>query len=274
MPFDPGLKKGEVISNEKLVKIFQCGIRGGMRRSKQTNTLVIISDHTKSIYEDRWIGDIFHYTGMGLVGDQDIGFAQNKTLAYSNINGIDVFLFEVFSPGKYLYQGQVQLHDDPYQEKQLDSEGNLRTVWVFPLKLIDDSPAIVDELIIKEKEEVRQKLSRKLSDQELANRAKFSNKGVGVRKVVSNAYERNQYVAEYAKRRANGICELCENKAPFLDRDGFPFLETHHITWLSRGGEDSIENTVALCPNCHRKMHILNDENDKEKLIKKTKKKL
>ncbi|MGA2227240.1 MAG: HNH endonuclease, partial [Syntrophobacteraceae bacterium] len=22
-------------------------------------------------------------------------------------------------------------------------------------------------------------------------------------------------------------------------------------------GEESIENTVALCPNCHRKMHIL-----------------
>ena len=24
---------------------------------------------------------------------------------------------------------------------------------------------------------------------------------------------------------------------------------------------------VALCPNCHRKMHIIDDEEDKEKLL-------
>ncbi|WP_244850561.1 HNH endonuclease [Brevibacillus halotolerans] len=39
-------------------------------------------------------------------------------------------------------------------------------------------------------------------------------------------------------------------------------METHHIQWLSRYGADSIENTVALCPNCHRKMHILDLEED------------
>ena len=33
---------------------------------------------------------------------------------------------------------------------------------------------------------------------------------------------------------------------------------THHKKWLSNGGEDTTENTVALCPNCHRKMHALN----------------
>jgi len=24
---------------------------------------------------------------------------------------------------------------------------------------------------------------------------------------------------------------------------------------LSEGGEDTLENAIALCPNCHRKMH-------------------
>jgi 5-methylcytosine-specific restriction endonuclease McrA len=37
---------------------------------------------------------------------------------------------------------------------------------------------------------------------------------------------------------------------------------THHIDWLSRGGEDSIENTAALCPNCHDKMHIVDSSHD------------
>ncbi|MFV5483444.1 HNH endonuclease [Acinetobacter towneri] len=46
-----------------------------------------------------------------------------------------------------------------------------------------------------------------------------------------------------------------------------PYLETHHIVWLARGGEDTISNTVALCPNCHKRMHLLDLEEDKVKLL-------
>jgi len=28
----------------------------------------------------------------------------------------------------------------------------------------------------------------------------------------------------------------------------------------------SLNNTVALCPNCHRRMHVLDDNADKKKL--------
>ncbi|WP_222102844.1 restriction endonuclease [Lysinibacillus sp. BW-2-10] len=42
-----------------------------MRRSHKTNTLVLISDRT-NIYEDKMTGDIYHYTGMGQVGDQEL----------------------------------------------------------------------------------------------------------------------------------------------------------------------------------------------------------
>jgi 5-methylcytosine-specific restriction protein A len=69
------------------------------------------------------------------------------------------------------------------------------------------------------------------------------------------------------KRRAQGVCELCSEAAPFKDSKDQPYLETHHIKWLAEGGEDSIENTVALCPNCHRKMHVLNLQSDREKLL-------
>ncbi len=77
---------------------------------------------------------------------------------------------------------------------------------------------------------------------------------------------RDPYIAEYAKKRANGICQLCGNSAPFNKANGEPYLESHHIEWLSNGGEDSIDNTVALCPNCHRKIHILANPSDIEKL--------
>ena len=75
-------------------------------------------------------------------------------------------------------------------------------------------------------------------------------------------------VAAYTKIRAAGICQLCGQPAPFKDKDGEPFLENHHLVWLSRGGTDTIDNTVALCPNCHRKMHILDLQEDIDKLIR------
>jgi 5-methylcytosine-specific restriction protein A len=73
-----------------------------------------------------------------------------------------------------------------------------------------------------------------------------------LREVVE--FVRSEYVTEYAKRRANGICDLCKEPAPFVV-NGRPFLECHHIQRLADNGEDSPTNTVALCPNCHRRMH-------------------
>ena len=83
----------------------------------------------------------------------------------------------------------------------------------------------------------------------------------------STEIERDQYVSEYAKRLAKGICNLCGKPAPFKKKDGSPYLETHHVIWLSKGGADSIDNTVALCPNCHKKMHIVNDPADVKTLL-------
>jgi hypothetical protein len=75
--------------------------------------------------------------------------------------------------------------------------------------------------------------------------------------VVSRAYRRNPDVIVEVLRRANGKCEDCHKPAPFTrQRDGSPFLEVHHLVMLSLGGEDTVENAVALCPNCHRKRHF------------------
>lgn len=81
--------------------------------------------------------------------------------------------------------------------------------------------------------------------------------------------KRDPYIAEYARLCANGICQLCNNPAPFKRLNGEPYLESHHIIWLSNGGEDTIENTVALCPNCHRKMHVVSLPEDVKLLMAK-----
>ncbi len=86
-------------------------------------------------------------------------------------------------------------------------------------------------------------------------------------KSQTTSFQRSAYVSELAKRKAEGICQLCLEPAPFSDSFGRPFLETHHIVWLSRGGADTPDNTIALCPNCHRKMHKLDNEVDKKSLM-------
>lgn len=57
-------------------------------------------------------------------------------------------------------------------------------------------------------------------------------------------------------------------KCHFLLSDGRPYLEAHHVIPLAEGGPDIIENMVALCPNCHRKMHVLKQKEDNEILKK------
>lgn len=84
-------------------------------------------------------------------------------------------------------------------------------------------------------------------------------------------FKRNANVIEKAKERASGICQLCGNQAPFQDKQGQPYLEVHHVIWLSHGGADKLSNVVALCPNCHSKMHIVDDEQDIALLLEKAK---
>lgn len=83
---------------------------------------------------------------------------------------------------------------------------------------------------------------------------------------VQSYFTRSAEVVRITKERARGVCQLCKKEAPFHDKKGQPYLETHHVIWLSRGGADSTDNTVALCPNCHTRIHVLDDPMDTEKL--------
>lgn len=69
-------------------------------------------------------------------------------------------------------------------------------------------------------------------------------------------FDRNPDVVAEVLIRAAGTCEDCGAPAPFLRAaDGTPYLEVHHRIRLADGGDDTIENAIALCPNCHRKQH-------------------
>ena len=269
------LIQGQVLSNDELCDTFLCSPQGGMRRSHETNTLVLVSNHVKSIYDDKWKGDTLHYTGMGGSGDQSINFMQNKTLNESVRTDIEIHLFEVFEEKQYFYQGRVKLKSDPYQESQTDENGETRKVWMFPLEIIDGKPARIEFKTIETLRQKKEKKTSKISSKALKKMVESQPKSKPSKRTTSSeTYERDEKVVKYALLRAKGVCELCENKAPFKKKDGSPFLEVHHIDFLSNGGDDTIENVSALCPNCHRKMHALEIKEDIEKLKTKAKIKL
>ena len=264
MSFQPPFAVGSTVTHPEICAAFQCGNMGGMRRSKRTNTLIIISDHTKALYDDKWYGDTLHYTGEGKRGDQTLT-KNNRTLNESDHNGIEVHLFEVLHAKQYIYHGVVSLADQPYQEEQADENGDMRKVWMFPVKPV--TPLSIDSVAYQSYTEVQQKRAEKLSDEALARHLKGTEKQKAAqRDVTSSVYVRDPFVAEYAKRRAKGVCQLCGQPAPFCDQKGHPYLESHHIEWLSQGGADTTDNTAALCPNCHKKMELRGEGDNVQKL--------
>lgn len=131
------LHAGQEYTNREIVEMFQCGNMGGMRRSKRTNSLVLIAKYDQCYRSHDWDEEkqILNFMGMGKVGDQRIDYSQNKTLAESKASGIKVYLFESYEAGTYRFAGEVELTANPFEAIEPDQNGELRTVIKFPLKI-------------------------------------------------------------------------------------------------------------------------------------------
>jgi hypothetical protein len=101
------------------------------------------------------------------------------------------------------------------------------------------------------------KKAAKDSPQERQRRLLTAQRVPEVVTVLTTVFRRNPDVVIEVLRRANGICEDCGKSAPFRRRqNGLPYLEVHHRKRLADGGEDSVENALGVCPNCHRRAHF------------------
>ncbi len=78
--------------------------------------------------------------------------------------------------------------------------------------------------------------------------------------ITTTVYLRDPFVKAWVLSNAVGKCEACQLPAPFHRTDGTPYLEVHHLIPLSEGGSDTISNALAVCPNCHRKLHFSLDK--------------
>ena len=108
-------------------------------------------------------------------------------------------------------------------------------------------------------EELEKKISQSRLDSTAARQSRLKNANPlpRVRNSITTVFDRSADVINEVLERACGNCEWCNEPAPFLRKsDQSPFLEVHHVKPLAQGGEDTVENARALCPNCHRKAHL------------------
>jgi len=98
--------------------------------------------------------------------------------------------------------------------------------------------------------------SLKNSHTKRLKRLQASDKKPKTKKVTIKVYIRNPDVVAEVLYRAKEICQHCKKPAPFKrDTNGLGYLEVHHIEPLSENGDDTVENSIALCANCHRHAH-------------------
>jgi len=203
-------------------------------------------------YDDDWDNDTYLYTGEGQRGPMTLTRG-NRAIAEHAVDGRALHLFKALGKGKgNEYIGEFSCAD-MYEKTRLDASGQDRTAIVFRLVPVGVFAEISEG---EEQDEDESELSESLAAARLAAFAACKPSNDDVRhSAPRKIYQRNRKVSHYVLMRAKGECESCEKPAPFLKKDGTPYLEPHHVNRVSDGGLDHPRYVGAICPSCHREIH-------------------
>jgi len=235
--------------------------RGGIITPAEHNIVLLVTGHSghQHGYEDKWSedGSAFLYYGEGQIGEMQFTKG-NLAVRDHSANGKDVHLFKAVSgkKGWLQYVGQMvsagyDLVDAP------DRNGNTRRAIRFQLIPIEAFPGNTrgEPLYAPEDKELRKDSLDQLRQKALADAADA--RTPRQRKAVYR--RRSRAIRLYVLRRSVGHCEGCGRPAPFSTPSRDPYLEPHHIRRLTDGGPDHPRWVIAICPNCHRRVHYSGD---------------
>lgn len=202
-------------------------------------------------YEDEFRGDTFIYTGEGREGDMEM-VRGNKAIRDHREEGRELHLFESNDEAwSVTYLGQFQCVDW-FREQLPDTNGDLREAIRFKLEPVNNEVEVeTDDLEGTDLDTLYERAKESSTDQ--------PERQTNTNEYTRTSYSRSEVVREFALRAADGVCQGCGEDAPFIDEDGEPFLEVHHLFRRSDGGPDHPDNVIALCPNCHRRVHYGED---------------
>ncbi|MDD4370573.1 MAG: HNH endonuclease signature motif containing protein [Anaerostipes sp.] len=158
----------------------------------------------------------------------------------------------------YLFEANKEMYQYIIQQTALAQNNVLDKQRVIELLNFGENSKKTELEVEMDIEEIA---AKQMSPEKLAKQVADS-KPKGSQKTESVVYYRSPYIKEMVKQIADGKCQMCGEDAPFYEASNKPYLEEHHVKRLADGGKDAMDNVVAICPNCHRKIHVLNDEVD------------
>jgi 5-methylcytosine-specific restriction protein A len=221
--------------------------QGGIITPSQHSLVIIITgeEGLEHGYADRYRGDgVFEYFGEGQVGDMRLR-AGNRAIVDHSSQGKDLLLFRKTSVG-LRFEGDM-VCEGYHLERAPDRTDTERDAIVFELRALAGVVENVEAQNVPSTVTLEELRQFALASAGEPSQAPSQGK--------RNVYQRSGDVRNYVLARAKGNCEGCGAAAPFFRPDGSPYLEPHHLRRLGDGGPDHPAHVIALCPNCHRRVH-------------------
>ncbi|WP_018260704.1 HNH endonuclease [Methylobacterium sp. WSM2598] len=193
---------------------------------------------------------MFRYFGEGQVGDM-VFERGNRAIRDHLIDGKDLLVFQTRGREGVRFLGQFECAGYSI-EAAPDREGNQRSAIIFELVPTGIAEKRIEEGQPLDKSELQVDL---VGLRKRALEAARTTPQVTGTEARRSLYRRSEVVRRYVLARAAGVCESCNEPAPFVTMQGEPYLEPHHTRRLSDGGPDDPRCVAAVCPNCHREIH-------------------
>lgn len=246
------LEVGKSYTRKFLLEAFGGQLQSGIWTPKEFPVVFMFTGESGQQfgYKDGWTAEgVFAYTGEGQEGDMTFT-SGNKAIRDHRQNGKDLFLFQDLGKGKGVrFEGLFESAD--WREIDgPDKNKKQRKIIVFDLVPVTSAAE-------HQESEEGTAIGASLDDLRKAAYSAVTAPGSARKESGSKRswYERSQRVRKYVLARAAGVCEACDQPAPFMRKDGTPYLEPHHTTRLADEGPDHPQSVGAICPTCHRKIH-------------------
>jgi len=252
-------KSGEVYNRRKdLHSQFGGQQQGGISTPADYPLIFLFTSEQGSEYgyQDEFQPDgTYWYTGEGQEGDMEMTRG-NRAIRNHQEDGKHLHLFEALGEGQVRYIGKATYLDHHWEDRP-DVHGEMRSAIVFELAVEPTENSATDgvEEPIEEYDGRNQRWWTRSQDELRALALQESISSVSEEEARQRTYQRSKAVQVYVKKRADGTCEGCGKDAPFITPQGRPYLEAHHVRRVSDGGPDHPRWVIALCPNCHRRIH-------------------
>lgn len=252
------LRRGTTYYRKDLVEAYGGQLRAGIWTPREFDAVFLFSGESGSTYgyKDGWTDGVYRYTGEGQIGPMKFR-AGNKAIRDHRAEGKDLLLFIDLGKNKGVrFEGAFECASWDYQDAK-DRNGNKRRAIVFnlvPVNTLSEGDDTADDDANDSSRLPLDEL-RKAAYEAAAH--SVTQEPIGDAK--RNWYRRSEQVKKYVLARADGVCEACDEQAPFKRKDGSAYLEPHHTKRLADEGPDHPAWVGAICPNCHRRIHSGSD---------------